>query len=609
MQEPDPYGRGRDRRGQCRQVVHGPEQLDAEPLEIEQQRQQQRQDDVQGNENNRVERDVFEGRPEQVVLEQPLVVVQLHEIHPADDIVVRKAQIKRHCDRNDGEGEKQQHRRRDEQVGRPGLVLVQISDGRHGTPPFSPSRRACGQADTRREREAAAPLARPGVFLLGGFVVRQQLVSALLRFFQRIVRAQLVLLEQLQIRNEPVVLHDGVSRMGRPNLGHVQRFQERLPERIVLEERILQRRLVARHVQARFGPQQRIVLVRRPPLDELPGFLLMLGSLRNDQAEAAHDAAFVAVRPDRRRNDAEVEVFAVFFVRAEHPWPRILHRQLAGDEGVRAFSEALLEADLVHLILVQQAIPELQNRLALVVVEVRLLAVLRQHLAAGLLQVHIEQAVVAEGEARNLQLAAVPLGRFDCCLFQLIPCRRRLDPGFIQNLFIIEESARIHSQRKSVQLAVVGQLLESLAVEVVLVEAVLGQEVVHRSQHVFGSVQRSPPTVPEQDIRGPSGGGGRQEFGDHILLKHIFDLDFILGFIEGVDHRLELLLAFAAPIAPERQLDRLAAPLRAALARRITGCRVSSRIAVAAACGRTEKNGGHGKNGYPFFHLEASLLV
>src|SRR5690606_26848512 len=121
---------------------------------------------------------------------------------------------------------------------------------------------------------------------------------------------------------------------GRADLSELKRVEDRLPERVILEERILNRFQVSWNVEACLSPQQRVLGLCEPPLHEFPRFVGMLGGGRDDQAETTHQRATVAVRTGWRRNDPKVKLRAVFLVRADHPGAGVEHRHLAGDKRV-----------------------------------------------------------------------------------------------------------------------------------------------------------------------------------------------------------------------------------------------------------------------------------
>jgi hypothetical protein len=369
-------------------------------------------------------------------------------------------------------------------------------------------------------------------------------VALLLGRLERLLGGQLAGHELLEGGHQRLALDVREALDARSDLRVVHGLDERGVPGVLGEERVVRRLDVGRDPARDLTERDAVLRLRRPPAHELPGTLGVLRALRDHQAEPAHVRARTG-RSAGRLDDRVVE--PVHLVqRREGPRPVELHRDGALGERVGAVAEP----ELVHA-LVHQVLPEGEHLQPLGAVERRLGLVLVQQRAAGLGEEHVEQAGVAQVEARALERAAVPLGQRHRCRAQLVPGGRRGDAGLVERRLVDQQRPVVDQQRQAVQRAVDLHLAKRGCVERVQVDVVRGHHVVDRRQGALRRVERGLVAVPEHDVRhGPAREGGQQLLLDEAL-RDVLDLVVVLRGVERGGLLLELGDLVAGPGAPE----------------------------------------------------------
>ena len=121
--DPGPHEAHRDRRGDQRQEVHGPDPRDAPERLVEREREAERQGHPERHRHERVERRVAERHPEAPVAQEPGVVVEADPVRRPQQVPAGEADPERGEDRAGREEREADDHRRDEQPG-PALLAA-----------------------------------------------------------------------------------------------------------------------------------------------------------------------------------------------------------------------------------------------------------------------------------------------------------------------------------------------------------------------------------------------------------------------------------------------------------------------------------------------------
>ncbi|CAG6398183.1 hypothetical protein SCOCK_660001 [Actinacidiphila cocklensis] len=288
------------------------------------------------------------------------------------------------------------------------------------------------------------------------------------------------------------------------------------------------RPVVRRH---RAGPGEDLGgLLGAEEVHELPCLVGVLGLRRDHVGEAVDDRRLLLALGQR----GDVHPVLGVGVAAELggvPRTAPVHRELAGLEELerRGVRHGL---QVRRLLLLDQVGPEAQALDRLRVGVAGLLAVRRDHIAAGL----GDGVVLVLLETRQFRaggvLALARVGQLRGGLLEVAPGpagRRIGDLGRVEERLVVPHTDRVHVLRQAVVLALVGVEVHQLLWVDGQVDLVLGDAVVQRADHAVGGVELEIGAVHPEHVGGGAAGGGRLELGPVVGPGGQLDLDRDLG--------------------------------------------------------------------------------